>query len=345
MTQTKDESFMALALEQARLGWGLTSPNPMVGAVVVDDNGDCIGRGYHHGAGQPHAEPNALADAGEAARGATLYVTLEPCCTFGRTPPCTEAILHAGIRRVVMGCLDPNPKHAGRGVDILKQQGIEVISGVLEEECRRLNRAFFKWITTGMPFVCLKMAMTLDGKIATASGNSKWVTGPKARSYVQTLRQWADAVMVGGATARIDNPSLLVREPKNWPCQPQRIIWTSKSLVRSSTLMTDTNPHPIVAKPTTPEEWNAFLAKLGRDNITVLLMEDGGELAANALKSRIVDEVQFFIAPKLLGGRDSRPVVAGDNPDSLSEALPLQNVTCQQIGQDWLFIGNPADAK
>ncbi|MBR4416149.1 MAG: bifunctional diaminohydroxyphosphoribosylaminopyrimidine deaminase/5-amino-6-(5-phosphoribosylamino)uracil reductase RibD, partial [Victivallales bacterium] len=224
---TNDESYMKEALKEARKGWGLTSPNPMVGAVVVRD-GVIVGRGYHHGAGLPHAEPNALADASEKTVGATLYVTLEPCCTFGRTPPCTEAIKKARIRRVVVGCTDCNPKHAGRGLTILKEVGIDVVSGVCEKECLELNAAFFWWISTGRPYVRLKMAMTLDGKIATAGGDSKWITGPSSRRYVQKLRRGSDAIMVGGETVRKDDPELIVREPKGWKRQPARIVWTSK---------------------------------------------------------------------------------------------------------------------
>ncbi|MCK5805499.1 MAG: bifunctional diaminohydroxyphosphoribosylaminopyrimidine deaminase/5-amino-6-(5-phosphoribosylamino)uracil reductase RibD, partial [Lentisphaeria bacterium] len=220
---------MKLALRQAMRGWGRTSPNPMVGAVVVRD-GVPVGRGYHCAAGTPHAEVHALADAGVAARGATVYVTLEPCCTHGRTPPCTQALVDAGVRRVVIGCLDPNPRHAGRAVGVLQAEGIEVEHGVLEKDCRRLNKAFFWWITHARPYVCLKMAMTLDGRIATAGGDSKWVTGPRARARVQRMRRWADAIMVGGETFRLDNPSLTVRTPQNWWRQPERCVWTSKHL-------------------------------------------------------------------------------------------------------------------
>ena len=202
--------YMPQALELAKLAWGRTSPNPMVGALIVKHD-RIIGRGYHRKAGTPHAEINALADCRHSPAGATLYVTLEPCSTYGRTPPCTDAIIKAGISRVVIGCLDPNPKHAGKGVEILRRAGIEVEYPVLEEECLRLNEAFFKWITTGTPFVLLKMAMTLDGKIATVDGDSQWVTGVGAREEVQVLRQWADAIMVGGETARRDHPALTVR--------------------------------------------------------------------------------------------------------------------------------------
>ena len=221
-----DRLFMQEALGLARMGWGLTSPNPMVGAVVVRD-GVIIGRGYHFKAGEAHAEVNAFADVarhGFDAKGATLYVTLEPCCTTGRTPPCTDAILASGVKRVVIGSSDPNPHHAGRGIELLRAAGIEVTVGVEQSACSELNRPFFKWIATGKPFVILKMAMTLDGKIATASGESKWITGPEARRRVQALRRLSDAIMVGGETVRQDRPQLTVREPDSWPRQPLRII-------------------------------------------------------------------------------------------------------------------------
>ncbi|MBP5638879.1 MAG: bifunctional diaminohydroxyphosphoribosylaminopyrimidine deaminase/5-amino-6-(5-phosphoribosylamino)uracil reductase RibD [Victivallales bacterium] len=263
-------------------------------------------------------------------------MTLEPCCTFGRTPPCTEAVKSAGIHRVVVGCLDPNPKHAGRGVDILRQAGIEVQTGVREEECRELNRAFFKWITAHMPYVVLKMAMTLDGRIATEQGDSKWVTGPEARERVQFLRRWADAVMVGGETARLDNPSLLVRSPKKWPKQPMRLVWTARELPENAQMLHDGGPTPRLVKPQTDDEWRRFLLELGSQNVMVLLLEGGGELAGAALQAGIVDEVAFFVAPKILCGRDSRPVVGGENPKKLSEALELKDMRTEMVGGDLL---------
>jgi diaminohydroxyphosphoribosylaminopyrimidine deaminase/5-amino-6-(5-phosphoribosylamino)uracil reductase len=193
-----DRHMMQLAFRQALRGWGRCSPNPLVGAVVTDDRGRIVGRGYHHQAGCPHAEPLALDQAGAAARGGVLYVTLEPCSTWGRTPPCTERAIAAGVRRVVIGCLDANPAHRGAAVAILSEAGIEVTTGVLEQACTRLNEAFFWWIKYRRPFVLLKMAMTLDGRIATSGGQSQWITGPPARRFVQRLRRWADAVMAGG---------------------------------------------------------------------------------------------------------------------------------------------------
>ncbi|MBR6060312.1 MAG: bifunctional diaminohydroxyphosphoribosylaminopyrimidine deaminase/5-amino-6-(5-phosphoribosylamino)uracil reductase RibD [Victivallales bacterium] len=337
---TIDESMMKEALKEARKGWGLTSPNPMVGAVVVRD-GVIVGRGYHHGAGLPHAEPNALADAGENTFGATLYVTLEPCCTFGRTPPCTEAIKRAGIRRVVVGCTDCNPKHSGHGLAILREAGIDVISGICEKECLEINAAFFWWISTGCPYVRLKMAMTLDGKIATANGDSKWITGETARRYVQKLRRGSDAVMVGGETVRKDDPELVVREPKGWKRQPARIVWTSKPSLPDGCKLLNGNGGPVeLAKPVTMDEWKAFLNGLGDRGMMSLLMEGGGELAGCALKAGIVNEIDFFIAPKILGGRGSRPVVGWENPLALKESLPLKEWRVRRIGDDLLVTAS-----
>jgi diaminohydroxyphosphoribosylaminopyrimidine deaminase/5-amino-6-(5-phosphoribosylamino)uracil reductase len=337
-----DIRWQRRALRLAQRALGLCSPNPMVGAVLVRD-GELVGEGYHHQAGAPHAEPLALAQAGERARGATLYVTLEPCSTWGRTPPCTDAIIKAGVKRVVVGCMDQNPKHAGAAVSKLRNAGIEVRCNVLEESCRRLNEAFFFWVTQQRPFVCLKMAMTLDGRIATASGQSQWISGPVARRTVQKMRRWADAVMAGGDTVRQDDASLQVRTPANWPRQPLRIVWTSApALPPELKMLNDGGPKPILAKPRSRDEWLDFLTALARHEqrpVTALLLEGGGELAASALRAGIVNKVAFFVAPKLLCGRGSRPVVGGDNPQELAEALELINMRSRTVGDDLLITG------
>lgn len=338
--ESKDRLYMREALALARMGWGLTSPNPMVGAVIVRD-GAIIGRGYHFKAGEAHAEVNALSDVtrhGGDPRGATMYVTLEPCCTTGRTPPCTEAIIAAGIGRVVIGSLDPNPHHAGRGLEQLEAAGIEVAVGVEQTACSELNRAFFKWIVSGKPFVVLKMAMTLDGKIATASGESKWITGPEARRRVQKLRRWCDAIMVGGETVRLDRPNLTVREPESWPRQPLRLI-ASRSMddEELAEYFPDGNVERV--EPETTEEWHSLLIRLGARGVTCLLIEGGGELAAAAIDAGAVDMVEFHIAPKLLGGRGSRPVLGGNNPDSMEFARKLHNVKVTHYGEDIAISG------
>lgn len=333
-----DRHWMRRALTLARRAWGRTSPNPMVGAVVVRD-GRLVGEGFHHAAGTPHAEVHALAAAGARAAGGTLYVTLEPCSTHGRTPPCTEAIRRAGIRRLVVGCLDANPRHAGRGCTDLADAGIEVLCGVLEEACHDLNESFFWWIDQRRPFVLLKMAMTLDGRIATAGGESQWITGTAARRRVQRLRQWSDAIMVGGATARADNPSLTVRQPRGWPRQPRRCVWTSRPLPDGLALGAGDGPPPLLAKPVTQAAWLDLLGRLGQEDVTALLLEGGGELAAAALRAGIVNKVAFFVAPKILGGRGSRPVVGGADPGHLTEAMDLERLHVEHVGDDLLITG------
>lgn len=333
-----DHELMLEAVELARRGWGRVSPNPMVGALVVK-NGMVIGRGWHHKAGEAHAEINAIADCKQPCNDATLYVTLEPCSTWGRTPPCTDAIIRAGFARVLIGSTDPNPAHAGRGIGILRAQGIEVISGVAAKECDELNEAFFKWIVTGRPFVLLKMAMTLDGKIATRDGNSQWVTGESARERVQSLRQWADAVMVGAGTARTDHPSLNVRSVPGWEPQPRRIVVSnSMSANEAGTLLAPGVP-PEVLSASSPEEWDMEMARLGRERVCAILVEGGGELAGNMIQSGVVDRVEFHIAAKILGGRNSRPVVGGTDPVSLSEAFQMEDARSFMLGSDFAITG------
>jgi diaminohydroxyphosphoribosylaminopyrimidine deaminase / 5-amino-6-(5-phosphoribosylamino)uracil reductase len=237
-TKSQESDYMRQALGLARRGYGSTSPNPMVGAILVK-NGTIIGRGWHHRAGEPHAEIEALRDAqkrGFSAKGATLYVTLEPCCTQGRTPPCTEAILSAGVRKVVVGATDPNPRHCGRGFGILKRAGVAVIHGVLREECERLNEAFNHWIVHHTPFVTVKAGMTLDGKIATASGESRWITGGEARAYGMKLRQGADAILVGINTILADDPSLTFRKVQRPSSSAAAAMEDEKSKVQSHQL-------------------------------------------------------------------------------------------------------------
>jgi len=346
MALENDDYWMEMALEQARLGRGLCSPNPMVGAVIVDGDGRCIGKGYHRTAGQGHAEVNALAavapEEKPLLKGATLYVTLEPCSTWGRTPPCCDAIVASGISRVVIGCLDDNPKHAGAGVARLQGAGIQVTTGVLEAECRRLDEHFFWWITHRRPWVVLKMAMSLDGRIALPDGRSKWITGPAARGRVQELRQLSGMIMVGGRTALADDPSLTVREPLDWPRQPVAAIWSRREMPTTLSLFRQAGREVITVHPNTTEEWLEFLAEWGARDVTMLLLEGGGELAANALSCGIVNRVEFFIAPKIIGGgRDAVPVVGGAAAPSLDEALRLDDVRTEMLGEDLLYTGYP----
>ena len=337
---SSDSEYMLEALALARMGWGLTNPNPMVGAVIVKDD-IVIGRGFHRKAGEAHAEINALADArnhGHDTNGSTIYVTLEPCSTFGRTPPCTDAIIASGISRVVIGSMDPNPKHAGRAKDILEKNGIVVDCGVETTACWELNSHFFRWITSGKPLVILKMAMTLDGKIACCNGDSRWVTGPEARRRVQSWRRLADAVMIGGNTLRADHPELTVREPENFENQPRRIV-VSSSLDEDDLKEYFPDGRAEVVDLPDAEAWDKYLRDIGSCGVTALLIEGGGELAAAAIKAQAVDFVEFHIAPKLLGGRESIPALGGENPEKMSEALDLSRVKTFTCGNDIIISG------
>ena len=373
-----DAQSMRTALSLARRGHGSTSPNPMVGAVLVKQ-GKIIGRGWHHQAGRPHAEIEALDDAsrkGASPRGATLYVTLEPCCTHGRTPPCTEAIIRAGIKRVVIGTTDPNPHHAGRGPKILRRAGIAVSelaesSPPVAAACANLNEAFNHWIVQRTPFVTVKAAMTLDGKTATASGESKWITGPESRAHAMHLRQGADAILVGVNTVLADDPSLTVRLPGNKaPARLRRIILDSRARTPlSSKVVADEFAHltTIVVGHKAPKakvralarRVNVLLApkgrstgtatrntrpnlrwllkKLGEQNVTHLLVEGGGEVNASFLFEGLAQRVAFFYAPKVLGGRHSKRAVAGMGASSLAEVLKLTEVKWGKLGAD-LFL-------
>jgi len=365
---------MRLALRLAGRGFGATSPNPMVGAVLVK-GGRIIGRGWHHRAGMPHAEIEALRDAqqrGQSPKGATLYVTLEPCSTHGRTPPCTEAIITAGIRKVVVGVTDPNPRHAGRAFKILKRAGIETVHGVLGNECARLNEAFNHWIVRRTPFVTVKAAMTLDGKIAAANGESKWITGAPARAMGMKLRQGADAVLVGVNTVLADDPSLTFRlaenSRKSLEGKPLRRIildslartplkakvvsdefaeWTTivvsrdapKKRVAALAKRVKVVVSPVVksTSPTPLLDLRWLMRKLGSENVTSVLVEGGGEVNASFLLNGLAQRVAFFYAPKILGGRDARKAVAGEGVRKLPEAIQLEEMEWEKIGEDLMM--------
>jgi diaminohydroxyphosphoribosylaminopyrimidine deaminase/5-amino-6-(5-phosphoribosylamino)uracil reductase len=285
-----ERQYMRLALRLARRGYGATSPNPMVGAVLVK-GGKIIGRGWHHRAGEPHAEIEALRDAqqrGHNVKGATLCVTLEPCCTHGRTPPCTAAIKAAGIKRVVAGTIDPNPQHGGRGFKILRRAGIAVAQGVVADECERINEAFNHWIVRGTPFVTVKAGMTLDGKIATASGESRWITGEKARAYGMKLRQRADAILVGINTVLADNPSLTVRNPKGESRRPKAAAHGTKSAGLSHQLRRIV----LDARGRTPLE-----AKVASDECAALTTIVVSRLAPKRRVAELAKRVRVLVAP------------------------------------------------
>lgn len=358
---------MREALAQAARGRGFTSPNPAVGAVLVK-SGRIIGRGYHRQAGKPHAEVEALRDAArqnQSTKGATLYVTLEPCCTHGRTPPCTEAIIAAGIRRVVVAATDPNPHHAGRGMRLLKRHGLEVHTGVLRAEATRLNEAFNHWIVHRTPFVTIKAALTLDGRIATATGDSQWITGEAARRHaMQHFRRNADAILVGINTILADDPSLTYRGPgarrKSW----RRIMLDSQARTpltaqvvndagAAQTLIVVANGAPagrvaalrrqgtVMEAPTDGGRIDLrwLLEQLGGEGVTNLLVEGGGEVNASFLEAGLVQRIACYYAPKILGGRNARPAVGGEGVASLTAAHELDDVEFRPLGRDWLVTG------
>lgn len=392
---------MRLALRLARRGFGATSPNPMVGAVLVK-NREIIGRGWHCRAGEPHAEIEAIRDAQSRKlnpKGATLFVTLEPCSTHGRTPPCTDAIIAAGIKRVVVAATDPNPKHAGRGLEILKRAGMEVnwwgeapdepkdklkhgsrglsLHQRIADEVARLNESFNHWIIHRAPFVTVKSAMTLDGKIATASGESKWISGEKAREHGMKLRQGADAILVGVNTVIADNPALTVRRKENikHPTSNiehrilRRIVLDSnartplsakilndefakqttivvserapKNRVRKLALLANVLVAPArksKIKNQKPQiDLRWLLKKLGAENVTSLLVEGGGETNARFFEEKLVQRIAFFYAPKILCGRDARKSVAGQGIERLEQKISLRDMEWKTFGED-LFL-------
>lgn len=357
-----DALYMKKALKLAARGKGKTSPNPMVGALIVKGN-KTLGEGYHRKAGTPHAEIIALKKAGAGAENATLYVNLEPCChTAKRTPPCTKAIIKSGIKKVVIAMIDPNPNVSGMGVKELRAAGIKVERGVMEAEAKKLNESFIKYMTKREPFVILKIAQSLDGKIATAKGESKWITGSDARKYVHKIRNEVDALLVGIGTVEKDDPSLdcRIRGGSN----PYRIIVDSSLRIplHSRVLKYQDNRTIIAATDNASERKIAALAKrgvrvltlkskrgkvdlkslmkeLGKLKISSIMIEGGSSISASALSSGIVDKVMFFIAPKIIGGIDSIPSVGGTSPALLKSALQLKNMKAASYGNDVLLEG------
>ena len=353
-----DQNYMLQAIQLAKQGEGWTNPNPMVGAVIVK-NGRIIGKGYHKKCGELHAERNAIASLTESAEGATIYVTLEPCCHYGKTPPCTEAIIEQKIKRVVIGSRDPNPKVSGKGIKMLQEAGIEVIEDFMREECDRLNPVFFHYITTKTPYVVLKYAMTLDGKIATKTGESKWITGEAARAEVQHMRHRYMGIMAGIGTVLADDPMLNVRV-EGWK-SPIRILCDSglripldgqivKSAGKYRTIVAYADSENTEAKRKRlhemgveticcPDENNQVDLKklmkyLGEEGIDSILLEGGGTLNDSALRAGIVQEEQAFIAPKLFGGMNSKTPVEGIGVRFPSEAVKLKCTDICQIGED-----------
>jgi diaminohydroxyphosphoribosylaminopyrimidine deaminase/5-amino-6-(5-phosphoribosylamino)uracil reductase len=361
-----DESWMRRALALAEQGRGLTSPNPMVGAVVVRD-GAAVGEGFHARAGGGHAEVVALSAAGERARGATLYVTLEPCTHHGRTPPCAPAVVAAGVRSVVVAIADPNPFVSGGGVDVLRAAGLEVRTGVLADAARAQNRVFLTALQERRPHVTLKAAMTLDGKIADVHGGSRWITGEEARAEAHRLRSEADAIVVGHRTVEADDPALTVRREVPWPREPLRVVLdTGARTPPTARLITTATPaRAVIAAGASapaprvaaleragatvlrcPEaagrvDLRALLAALFEREVRGMLVEGGGEVAAGFLDAGLVDRVAIFVAPMLLGGRAAVPTVAGPGRD-LKQAVRLASLEARRVGADLLIEADVA---
>ncbi|MBW1782912.1 MAG: bifunctional diaminohydroxyphosphoribosylaminopyrimidine deaminase/5-amino-6-(5-phosphoribosylamino)uracil reductase RibD [Deltaproteobacteria bacterium] len=362
-----DVPFMKLALREARKGLGRTSPNPMVGAVIVRE-GAVVAKGYHRRAGLPHAEIEALRRVGHVSPGDTLYVTLEPCNHVGRTPPCTQAILNSGIRRVVVGMKDPNPSVAGGGCAFLKAHDIEVTVGVLETECRRLNEDFLTFVLHRRPFVIAKSALTMDGWTATSTGHSKWITNDTSRAFVHRLRDRVDAVMVGIGTVLSDDPSLTTRLSRGRGKDPLRIIvdthlktpLDAKIVTQRSTADTlivigqnertgdreafQTQGVSILVCPAKGGriDLSALMTRLGEMSVSSLLVEGGAAITGTMLRERLIDKFYIFVAPKLLGGDDGIPMAAGPGPKTMDASLVLKEIKVKRFGDDTLIRGYPA---
>jgi diaminohydroxyphosphoribosylaminopyrimidine deaminase/5-amino-6-(5-phosphoribosylamino)uracil reductase len=356
------EYYMRLALKLALKAKGLTSPNPMVGAIVVK-NGKIIGRGYHQKAGLPHAEVLALDEAGKNAAGASLYVTLEPCAHFGRTPPCVDRIIQSKIKEVIIGMVDSNPLNNGKGIQVLNNHKIKVVVGVLEEELKELNAAFIKYITKRMPLITVKVAESLDGKIATRTGESKWITSDKSRNYSHRIRQHYDAVMVGVNTIRRDNPNLDAWFARR---QPVKVVIDSQlSTPQDANIYANNRKVVIVTiapRPGQETENRNILAQkakilevkekfgqinlkdmfkaLARQEITSVLVEGGGTLIGSLFDEALVDKVMFFISPKIIGGKDAVGSVMGKGISRLEFAKTLKNLKVRRFKEDILIEGD-----
>ncbi len=362
MSRLDPTRWMKLALKLAEKGRFGTSPNPMVGACVIR-GGRLVGKGYHRQFGGEHAEVNALRHAGSKARGATLYVTLEPCASWGKTPPCVIAIFKAGIRHVVIGALDPNPVNHKKGLAALRKEGIRVTTGVLSREIEKQNESFFKWARTKFPFVTLKMAQSLDGKIATFRGQSRWISSPASRHFVHRLRSEQDAVLIGKNTLLMDDPLLSPRLRKKGmsPEKPWRIVLdpdlevSKKARIFEGDQLTliavsestagklkKRSPLPSVTLLPVGEikgrlDIRDLLTQLGRLGVAKLLVEGGGELAWSLLEAGLVDKMAWIVAPKIIGGRTAKTSVEGKGIENLSKAISCRHTEVSRLGEDWLF--------
>jgi diaminohydroxyphosphoribosylaminopyrimidine deaminase/5-amino-6-(5-phosphoribosylamino)uracil reductase len=356
-----DEQWMKRALRLAEKGRGRTSPNPMVGAVLVK-NGQVVGEGYHARAGEAHAEILALRQAGEEARGSTLYINLEPCIHYGKTPPCAPAVIEAKVRRVVIGMEDPNPLVTGRGLKSLKKAGLDVEVGVLEKECRRLNEAFCKYILKKEPFVILKVAATLDGKIATREGDSKWISGETSRHFVHRMRDQVDGVVVGIGTVLKDDPQLTARIKKGR--DPYRIILDSRLRIPEDAKVIGNSPSKTIIATTELAARDKIerlekkgvriltldskqgrvdlkncLSKLGEMGMMSLLVEGGSQVNGSFLDEGLIDKILFFLSPKLIGDREALGIFGGSGKANLKETIPLNELRVRRMGEDILIEG------
>ncbi|WP_262359927.1 bifunctional diaminohydroxyphosphoribosylaminopyrimidine deaminase/5-amino-6-(5-phosphoribosylamino)uracil reductase RibD [Gracilibacillus massiliensis] len=359
--RTKEE-WMDLALNVAEATIGQTSPNPSVGAVVVK-NGELLGIGTHLKAGEAHAEVHAIAQAGEKAKDAEVYVTLEPCAHFGKTPPCAELLVKSEVKKVYIACLDPNPKVAGKGVQILKEAGIEVEIGIGELRAHRINQHFFHYQNKKRPFITLKAATTLDGKTATVTGDSKWITSEKAREDVHKERHKHDAILVGRRTIEKDNPSLTTRLAQGGK-SPIRIILDTDLTIQddSNVLKNDTNTWIICGKQADKASFQQaypqikviqmatdqiilsdLMEILAEEKIQSLYVEGGATIHRSFLEESLVDECHWYIAPKLLGGQDARSVIGGESPTWMKSALELSFTDIKQIGSDLKIMATPKE--
>lgn len=355
---------MKRAIELAKLGWGRTNPNPLVGAVIVKE-GRVVAEGLHEVLGCAHAEVAAINNAVEDVSSSTLYVNLEPCSHYGRTPPCAKAIIEAKIKKVVVAMIDPNPKVSGRGIRMLEDAGVEVEVGILEDEARKLNEIFINYVVNRKPFVILKTAMTLDGKIASSTGDSKWITGEEARKHVHVIRDRVSAIMVGINTVLRDNPLLTTRLDKKEGKDPIRVIVDSKGILPEDSNVLDTPSKAGVILATTSQierckeerlqnrgvriikadgndgrvDLVRLMEELYKLEIDSVLLEGGGNLNSSALDSGIVDKVMFFIAPKIIGGKDALTSVEGEGINSMERAVEVKNISLTRFGDDILLEG------
>ncbi|MFJ8237088.1 bifunctional diaminohydroxyphosphoribosylaminopyrimidine deaminase/5-amino-6-(5-phosphoribosylamino)uracil reductase RibD [Ureibacillus sp. NPDC094379] len=360
-----DQDYMQLALQLAATAKGNTNPNPIVGAVLVK-NGVIVGTGLHRKAGEPHAEVHAFNMAGEHAKGATLYVTLEPCSHYGKTPPCAKLVIESKVSRVVVATTDPNPSVAGRGIRMIEDAGIEVEVGILEKEARKLNERFIHNMLTSRPFVISKFAMTADGKIATHTGHSKWITGEESRHQVHELRDEVDAILVGVGTVLADNPSLTTRLPERIGKNPIRIILDSNLRIPLNAIVLQTEEAKTIIVTSTEvdtskvkavEEKGATVLAVSKDEhglnldemlsrlyemgITDVLVEGGGEINASFLRAGLINKYFIYIAPKLIGGKNSKTPFTGEDVDTMDDALQLEFDDVEKVGEDLCIIAYP----